>query len=285
MNRDALLHATPDLDVRRFDHPPGEAHEDPAVEVAERWSISFVRAGGFDVEIDGVVHALKPGSVLLMRPGLVFRCRHGAACPDDVCLSIGFSADVAEPRTPAWARSPWMARSEAPPRLAYVFSRLVGAEADADGFELERWALGALEALDARAHARGARGPYRVRQDELAAVEAACRDIERDPAARCSVAERARRVGMSSAALTHQFRRHVGLSPHQYVMRWRLALAAGFLDDGRSVSDSAYRAGFDNLSHFCRTFQRRFGVRPSRWTSLAPAERRRKVQDRLVRPL
>jgi AraC-like DNA-binding protein len=36
---------------------------------------------------------------------------------------------------------------------------------------------------------------------------------------------------------------------------------------GASVTEAAMNNGFQNLSHFSRSFQRRFGVSPRRFTS------------------
>jgi AraC-like DNA-binding protein len=114
-------------------------------------------------------------------------------------------------------------------------------------------------------------------------VVAACRAIESDPTRRESVAGRARDLGLTSTRLTHAFRRYLGISPHQYVIRHRLAASAALLDEGSSVSDSCWRSGFENLSHFCRSFQLAFGVRPSAWTRQSLPEKRRKVQAFLGR--
>lgn len=229
--------------------------------------------------VQGTHHRLTTGSVLLTYPGLAFRCGHGGSCPDDVCLAVGFEPGAVAGVEDAWARAGWAARRVPTPRLAYVQRRLAGAVAAGDGFELERWALAGLTALVADAEGAGARGHYAPRPADLDAVGATCRAIEADPAARRSVAARARDVGLSSTRLTHGFRRYLGLSPHQYVVRWRLAAAAALLDDGRSVSDACWRSGFENLSHFCRSFQRAFGLRASLWPRIPLPERRRKVQD------
>src|SRR5690606_32479175 len=141
------------------------------------------------------------------------------------------------------------------PRLAHVHLRL-GAAADAgDRFEMERWALATLTALRADARNDRARGRYAARQSDLDAVVATCRAIEASPETNRSVADLARDVGLTSTRLTHCFRRYVGLSPHRYVIRWRLASAAALLDRGAGVSETCWRSGFENLSHFCRTFQ------------------------------
>jgi AraC-like DNA-binding protein len=279
LNRYELLHATRDLSVRRFDHPPHEAHCDPEWEVASRWAIAFVRAGSFDVLLDGTPHQLSEGSVFLTRPGLEFRCQHADPCPSDVCLSIGFEPGAVSGAEHAWECAGWAARAAAPPRLAYVDRRMARAAADEDQFELERWALAALTALESDTRDPMARGHYAARRADVDAVVDSCRAIETDPISRRSIADRARNVGLTSTRLTHYFRRYLGVSPHQYVMRWRLAASAELLESGLGVSESCYRSGFENLSHFCRTFQRTFGVRASTWRTLAFRERRRKVQD------
>ena len=154
-----------------------------------------------------------------------------------------------------------------------------GALASADAFQVERWALAALTALEVDARDRTVRGRYAARDEDLDAVVAACRDVEAHPEMRRSVADRARDVGLTSTKLTRAFRRYVGASPHEYVLRWRLAVAAELIASGAGVTETCYRAGFDNLSHFCRTFQRTFGVRASAWRALTLRERRRRVQN------
>ncbi len=280
MNRFEVLHETTDLAVRRFDHPPHETHHDPDHEVAERWAIAFVRSGHFDVIANGVRHPLTAGSVFITRPGLAFRCQHAEQCPTDVCISVGFDDRLDAAAPDLWDATSWVARPTASPRLAYVDRRLQQAVDRADQFEVERWALGAVAALQADRPHPGRRGPYAARPRELDAVVASCRAIEADPTVRRSIADRAREVGLTSAALSQAFRRYVGVTPHQHVLRWRLAAAADLLDSGVSVSDACYRSGFENLSHFCRAFQRTFASRASQWRTLPAREKRRKVQDK-----
>ena len=276
MNRYQLLLETADVSVNRFDHPPHEAHEDPEEELASRWAIAFVVAGSFDIELEGKRRRLRPGSVLLTRPDLAFRFRHTEQCPTDVCLSIGFEPDAVSGIEQVWERP---TRDSATPYLAYVERRIGGAIASADAFQIERWALAALTALEVDARDRTVRGRYAARDEDLDAVIAVCRAVEAQPEMRRSVADRARDVGLTSTKLTRAFRRYVGASPHGYVLRWRLAVAADLIDSGAGVTETCYRAGFDNLSHFCRTFQRTFGVRASAWRTLALRERRRRVQN------
>jgi AraC-like DNA-binding protein len=282
VNRSELLHETADLSVSRFDHPPHEPHADPERETSDHWGVAFVRAGSFGVVGTGADCELSRGGVFLSRPGFEFGCVHGDECPDDVCLAIRFEAPAVAQLEHAWERSRWMARPAATPRLAYVARRLETAAEERNEFEMERWSLAAVGALASDADVTLARGRYAARTSDADAVAEACRDIEHDAASRRHIADRARAVGLTSTQLTHAFRRYVGVSPHQYVIRWRLGDAADLLEGGATTTDACYRSGFENLSHFCRTFQRVFGVRASAWARLPLAERRRKVQD-LVR--
>lgn len=278
MNRTTLLHATSDLTVSRFDHPPHEVHHDPEREVADRWGIAFVSAGSFDIISDHTRHQLRAGGLLITWPGLEFRCGHDHHCPTDVCLSVRFEPSAVAEVEHAWLRAGWSARTRPTPRLAMVQQRLTAAVDAGDAFESERWAVAALGALAADSQDARARGHYTPSARQVDAVVATCRAIEADPARLLSVADRARAVGMTSTRLTHAFARYLGVSPHQYVVRWRLASAAQLLNEGCSVSTTCYSAGFENLSHFCRTFQRALGSRPSLWRTMPLPERRRKVQ-------
>lgn len=278
VNRYQSVLTTSDFALRVFDHPEQAPHEDPDREVAAGWGIAFVRRGGFAITIDGERRDLRAGSVFLTHPGLAFRCTHPAGCVDDVCISIALSDDAVLGAEDAWTPARQAARVSATPRLALVQRRLDAAMARRDDFSVERFALQAVDALVADSLPRGR---YAPRQDDLDAVLTTCEAIDADASARRSIAERAQAVGRSGAQLTRVFRRFVGQSPHQYVLRRRLVVAAELLAAGRSVSDACYFSGFENLSHFVRSFQRAFGLRASQWRFLAPSEMRRKVQDLL----
>ncbi len=82
-------------------------------------------------------------------------------------------------------------------------------------------------------------------------------------AARLSVAEIAREVGVHRAHLARVYKRHRGLSIGAHVRQLRLVWAADQLDESsESLSAIALRAGFSDQSHFTREFKRRFGIPP-----------------------
>ena len=155
---------------------------------------------------------------------------------------------------------------------------MAGAAVNGVQFEIERWALAALAALQADTNGPMSRGHYAARAPTSMLLLPSVVPSRRIRCSRRSIADRARDVGLTSTQLTHYFRRYVGESRIN-----TCAMAARgvrrSLASGLSVSETCYRSGFENLSHFCRTFQRTFCIRASAWHTLTLRERRRKVQD------
>jgi AraC-like DNA-binding protein len=87
-----------------------------------------------------------------------------------------------------------------------------------------------------------------------------------DPGKAWTVDELAREVALSRSALAERFSELVGESPMQYLIRWRLALAAQVLRDGREpIARVAERSGYESEASFSRAFKREFGAPPAAW--------------------
>jgi len=87
-----------------------------------------------------------------------------------------------------------------------------------------------------------------------------------DPGRAWTVDELAREVALSRSALAERFAALVGEPPMQYLMRWRLALAAQTLrSGGDAVARVAERSGYESESAFIRAFKREFGMPPAAW--------------------
>ena len=69
---------------------------------------------------------------------------------------------------------------------------------------------------------------------------------------------------LDGSSVCRLFRRFLGVSPHQYLRRRKMALAAAFLlERGGRVQDAAARVGMDDPFHFSRAFRAVHGVPPS----------------------
>jgi len=95
--------------------------------------------------------------------------------------------------------------------------------------------------------------------------------LHEQPGRTWTVDELAREVALSRSALAERFAELVGEPPIQYLMRWRLALAARALRSSEeSVSRIAERSGYESEAAFTRAFKREFGMPPTAWRKAAP---------------
>lgn len=112
------------------------------------------------------------------------------------------------------------------------------------------------EALDLRAQALATLD---------AATSAAKALVDAAPDAPVSLAELAAAAGVGPYRLERLFRRALGVSPGEYVLSRRVALAAARIAAGRPLAEAALEAGFCDQSHLSRHFRRRMGVSPGRY--------------------
>ncbi len=66
--------------------------------------------------------------------------------------------------------------------------------------------------------------------------------------------------------LRRLFKQELGVTPSQYLIQLRLEHAAHLLrSEGVSVSEAAYRSGFQDALYFSRLFRKHMGMPPSQW--------------------
>ena len=76
---------------------------------------------------------------------------------------------------------------------------------------------------------------------------------------------------MSEDYLTRIFKKELGLSPWDYLNRYRIWMAGTLLrNTGMSVNDVAEATGFQDQAYFCRVFKKIRGFSPSRVRSIRP---------------
>lgn len=73
-------------------------------------------------------------------------------------------------------------------------------------------------------------------------------------------------IHRSEAHFSRSFKRTFGESPHAFVIRRRLELAARYmLQTAASLSDIALRCGFTDQAHLCKHFRQSTGQTPAAW--------------------
>ncbi|MBB5713017.1 AraC-like DNA-binding protein [Sphingomonas xinjiangensis] len=89
------------------------------------------------------------------------------------------------------------------------------------------------------------------------------RAMHNDRAQRWTVAQLASLAGMSRAAFSAEFTRHVGQPPLAYLRTWRLTLARAALRRGDAdVASIAASVGYTSQSAFGHAYRRKFGSSP-----------------------
>jgi AraC family transcriptional regulator len=283
MNRILELQQTELVEVGRFDHPPDDEHRDPGEEFCSDYCVSFVEQGTFAMASGKRKHRLGAGCVIVTRPGLSFRCTHSVACPDDVCLCVSFRDNTCaeeamlgigrpvRPRLREFVRL----RSN---RLAYLqlrLSRLLASASEplraktqlaVDGLALDTLAAELLVAAHApadgfakRLYSEGQLSWYTDR------IEAVREMLHRQFDQQHALSSLASHVHMSPFHFARVFCAVLGTPPHRYLLEVRLRHAAELLRSGSNVTDACFQSGFNNLSHFSRSFRRRHNCLPSRF--------------------
>ncbi len=84
----------------------------------------------------------------------------------------------------------------------------------------------------------------------------------------------ARHAGVSERHLTRCFRQEIGITPIEYLNRYRIKQAKQALDlKDSTITQVAHAVGFSDLSYFARVFRREVGVSPRQYQSNASTRR------------
>nr|MBQ4318881.1 helix-turn-helix transcriptional regulator [Clostridia bacterium] len=90
------------------------------------------------------------------------------------------------------------------------------------------------------------------------------RQIRSDPFAEYSNSRLASDSFVSTSKLNRDFKRYTHTTLHEFVIRTRMFHAADILKVS-SVADAAEKCGFEDVSHFIRTFRKYYGTTPLKY--------------------
>jgi len=97
-------------------------------------------------------------------------------------------------------------------------------------------------------------------------ITAAITSIHDDPPHDWTVEELGQRAGMSRSTFALRFKEIVGVSPMDYLTRWRMMLAAERMaNSSDSISEIAQSHGYESASAFTKAFKKIMGCSPRQY--------------------
>ncbi|MCA2998488.1 MAG: AraC family transcriptional regulator [Rhodocyclaceae bacterium] len=85
------------------------------------------------------------------------------------------------------------------------------------------------------------------------------------PGAAWALEQMAQTAGMSRSAFAAEFKLQLGISPAEYLLRWRVSLAQSMLLAGSSIKLVSEKLGYASAASFSRAFVQSVGVSPRGW--------------------
>lgn len=128
-----------------------------------------------------------------------------------------------------------------------------------------------IEAL--RLGAQGTAAPGLVQGLADPRLAAALRRMHAEPARPWTVVQLAGEAALSRSAFFERFSRTLGVTPMDYLLAWRMALAKRLLRGEGGVARVAGQVGYSSASTFGAAFQRHTGMSPARYARVARAAR------------
>jgi AraC-like DNA-binding protein len=222
--------------------------------------LEYVAEGVGEVELDGVKHEVRPGSVFAYAPSTACEMRTDPARPM-LKYFVCFAGAGAARRLRRAGVGPGTVRTlAAHAEVRDVMDDLVREGPRAS--PLARTICAQLFEL------------LLLKIEDAAAIVAIQGDPAQETFQRCKAlidaeAERlhtlreiALAAGLEESSVCRLFRRFQETSPYQYLLRRKMNLAATFLVQGGLVKEAAQRVGFADPYHFSRCFKAVHGVAP-----------------------
>jgi AraC-like DNA-binding protein len=224
-------------------------------------SIELVVSGRGSVTLDGVRHRLQSGTLFRYGPGVDHRM---AAEPGS--RMVKYFVDFTGSGVGRLFRSgPWLdvepRQLPEPTRAQAIYDELqrIGSRQTPRARRMAALLLQQLvllaadEAVPAKRLDSRSWAAYRRCRDQMEA------HVERVS----SLGDVARACGLSPAHVCRLFRRHGDRSPHQALLRLKMARAASLLlERGLLVREAAEQVGFPDPYHFSKAFKRVYGASP-----------------------
>jgi AraC family transcriptional regulator len=233
--------------------------ESPSFEEQHAWTgVAVVMSGSFHYRSLHGRETLVAGALLLTNRNACFECGHEHGSGDR-CMAFQFAPELVESAFGGDAR---FHCHRIPPLNATLRLTTAAGMASTDTCV---WEDLALSLLDAAIDLSGKPLPHSSFDPRAhSAVERLSRELDALPQQPWTLQMMSDHSGLETLRLIRQFRRCVGCTPYQYVLRQRLTRAAqSLMTSSATVQHIALDCGFNDLSEFTRRFGRLFGVPPN----------------------
>ena len=102
-------------------------------------------------------------------------------------------------------------------------------------------------------------------QNEITCLKRLKQFILDEPENVFMIEDMAQKIGLSPYHMIRKFKEVCGLTPHQFQIQCKIRKAQRLLEEGKSVIEAAYGAGFCDQSHFDRCFHKIVKMTPSEY--------------------
>ena len=234
----------------------------------EGFSIAAVLEGSFTYRAGRGANLLYPGALLLGNHRACYCCGHEHG-RGDRCVSFNLREDAFDEIASAAPSGRRRALSQpmlpASNRLAPLFAAIERLRGGASPLEAEELLVALVESVVGALN-DGLRAPPAPAGWETRRLIEVLRLIDERSEAPVDLAALAAAAGLSKHHFLRVFRRFVGMTPHQYLLRARMMRAARRLKASRdSVLSVALDSGFGDLSTFNARYRATFGTTPSKY--------------------
>jgi AraC-like DNA-binding protein len=216
------------------------------------WQIQVPLRGRIHVTIGDERHLAGPESMILMPPGV----GHAA-------LYLDGELELFNVMAPATWGAPTDQARVVPAPFVWALAKQLASELAQPAPGSDRMLATGVEQLGialARAYHEASSPGAVPDAGVLRVVEVMLRDYWRD----LTVAELAGQVGITPRHFDRRFRAAIGVTPKQFLIDVRLRVARDLLaSTDRTVTEIALDVGFQQASHFIRTFHRAVGLPPA----------------------
>lgn len=229
------------------------------------FSIAIVAAGNFQYRSMSGRELMTPGSLFLGNAGHCFECghKHGSG---DRCISFGYAPEYFE----QLAGDAGIKGVELnfgilrlPPLRDLSSSVVQACTGLTESMKVPWQELSIQLAAKAIRISRDLSPSSTAIPGAESRVARSIRTIEHNLETELTLDQLAKEAKLSPYHFLRTFQRLTGLTPHQYVLRSRLRLAAMRLSVSREkILDIALDSGFGDISNFNRAFRTEFGVSP-----------------------